>query len=522
MKKLLAPLLVVLLLFTACAPAGNQDAKQTSEKATSEKSSSSEAESQTEEEASDDITVVKTAINAEFDSLDPWKSEASDTEAVMSNVFEGLLWYNESGDIVPVLAKSYEISEDGLTYTFKLRDDVKFHNGDAFDADDVIYSYDTLAGLTSGKPLSSEFATIENLDKIDDYTVAVTLKQKNAAFLAACIRPILPKGYDNQAQEPVGTGAFLFHSYEPGQKVVLMKNADYYNDERAAKVDMVEVYIMTEPTAIVNALLSGQLDFANIDPKNVAQLESEFDILSSEQNMVQLMSMNNKRAPFDNIKVRQAVNYAINKDQIIKAVGNGYGTKIATNMSPMMKSYYPENLNQYEADIEKAKSLLAEAGLADGFETSVTVPSNYKFHVDTAQVIANQLAQIGVKVEIKQVEWGVWLDEVYKQANYDMTIIGFSGKLNPNDILKRYHSAYKKNFINFNNAEFDKLLEEAKVEIDAEKRAELYRKAGEILNNEAPAVYIMDPHLVVAMNKNLTGLKFYPLRFIDFSSIEYR
>ncbi len=513
MKKMLVLFLALMLLIAGCS------AQQTTQQTTA--ASESETGQQTDNTSANEPKVARTAIGSELDNLDPWISAASDTEAVMFNVFEGLVWYDETGKLIPALAKSWEISEDGLSYVFHLQDGVTFHNGATFSADDVVYSIEKLAGLNGEEPLSSRFGKVEKVEAVDNLTVSIKLTERNAAFLSSCIAAILPRDYADQATKPIGTGPFVFKSYEPGQKVVLEKNNSYWNDAKMAHVDVAEFYILTDPTAIVNGLKSGQIDFAEIDPKNVKMVETEFEILASPQNMVQLMSMNNKRAPFDDVKVRQAINYAVNKDQIVAAVANGYGSKLVSNMSPIMAQYYEAAGEAYAYDLERAKSLLADAGMADGFKTSITVPSNYKFHVDTAQVIANQLQQIGIEVEIKQVEWGVWLDEVYKQFNYDMTIIGLSGKLDPHQILVRYKSDYKRNFICYQNAAYDALIDRALLETDPAERAKLYKECQTLLANDAAAVYIMDPNLVVAMRKDMTGFKFFPLRFIDMSSIKY-
>lgn len=463
--------------------------------------------------------VVRTAINSDIDSLDPWLSAASDAEAIMSNVFEGLLWFDEQGELTPALAKSWEVSDDQLVYTFHLQEGVTFHNGKEFSAEDVVYSLNKLSGLGGEEPLSSRFTQLESIQSPDPMQVVVTLKEADSSFLAACVEAILPAGYDDQATKPVGTGPFAFEKYEPAQKVVLKRNENYWNKEKVASVEQAEFYIMSEPNAIVSALQSGELEFSGIDPKSVPAVESEFEIISAPQNMVQLMALNNKRAPFDDVRVRQAINYAINKDEIIQAVADGYGTPLDSNMSPSMSLYFNEDVTKYPTNIDKAKELLKEAGYADGFKTSVTVPSNYPFHVDTAQVIAAQLQQVGIELEIKQVEWGVWLDEVYTNADYDSTIIGLTGKLDPHQVLGRYESSYKKNFVGFSDPTYDQLIKEAVLEKDEQKRIQMYKQCQQILAEQAASVYIMDPHLVVAMNKSYGGFVFYPLRYIDLSSI---
>ncbi|MNQ99239.1 Heme-binding protein A precursor [compost metagenome] len=185
-----------------------------------------------------------------------------------------------------------------------------------------------------------------------------------------------------------------------------------------------------------------------------------------------------------------------------------------------MSKYYEDGLQDtYKTNLDKAKSLLAEAGYKDGFSTTLTVPSNYKFHVDTAQVIVQQLAKVGIKVKIVPVEWAVWLSQVYQGRDYDMTIIGLDGKLDPNDILNKYVSDSKNNFFNFSDPAYDKVLKEGLKEIDPEKRVALYKEAQKILTNDAAAVYIMDPNLNVALKKNIEGYKQYPLYVQDISTL---
>lgn len=465
--------------------------------------------------------IVRTTVSSEPDNLDPYISAATDTQSIMLNVFEGLMGFTEKGQIVTQLAEKESTSSDGLTYTFNLRKGVKFHNGSKFSAEDVKYSYDKLAGLSGSKALSSKYTGISKVEVKDANTVAITLKQPDVSFLSKCTIAIVPKDYTNQSQKPVGTGPFKFSQYIPGQKVVLEKNNDYYDSKRKATIDKVEFRIMTDPNAIVMALKSGDLDEASIQAKDVEGLKADFNIMQTPQNMVQLFALNNSVKPFNNLKVRQAINYAIDKDQIIKTVAQGYGTKLSSNMSPIMNVYFQDGLDKYKTNIAKAKQLLKEAGYENGFSTTVTVPSNYKFHVDTAQVIADQLSKIGIKLEIKQIEWGQWLDQVYTKANYDSTIIGFTGKLDPNDVLIRYASKYPKNFVKFNNAEYDQLINKATNEASQAQRVKMYKECQKILVDQAASVFIMDPSAITASKKNLKGFKNYPVQFWDMSGVYY-
>ena len=202
-----------------------------------------------------DKTVVRINMESEPDNLDPWLSAASDTEAVFHNVFEGLVLFDETGALIPGLAESWDISDDGLTYTFHLRDDVTFHNGKAFSAEDVVYTYESLSGLGGEEALSSKFKNLTSVEAVDDYTVTMTLAEADAAFLQYTRVAVLPKGYEDQSSAPVGTGPFVFEKYVPGQMVVLEKNEDYYDESRMPKIDEAQIYIMGDDSAVLQHVL---------------------------------------------------------------------------------------------------------------------------------------------------------------------------------------------------------------------------------------------------------------------------
>ena len=457
-----------------------------------------------------DKTVVRINMESEPDNLDPWLSAASDTEAVFHNVFEGLVLFDETGALIPGLAESWDISDDGLTYTFHLRDDVTFHNGKAFSAEDVVYTYESLSGLGGEEALSSKFKNLTSVEAVDDYTVTMTLAEADAAFLQYTRVAVLPKGYEDQSSAPVGTGPFVFEKYVPGQMVVLEKNEDYYDESRMPKIDEAQIYIMGDDSAVLTALQSGQLDAGIVYADSADYLTGDFTVNSSPQNMVQLFALNNSATPFDDVRVRQAFEYAVNKDQIIDGVFAGYATELYSNFSPVMSYFYNDELEDvYTYDVDKAKELMA-----------ITVPSNYQKHIDTAQVIAQQLKQINVNATIEPVEWGQWLEQVYTNADYQTTVVGLTGKLDPNDILGRYVSDYAKNFMKYNNPDYDKLIEEAKTASD-EERVELFKECQKMLTDDAAAVWICDPNAIAVTRSDLKGYTFYPVSFIDLSKLYY-
>lgn len=499
---------------TSAVSAGSPESQKTGEEST--------APVQTAGTENQGEKVVRINVGSEPDSLDPWMSAATDTEAIFMNVFEGLVRFDEAGSIIPGLAESWDISDDSLTYTFHLRKNVTFHNGSPMTAEDVIYTYENLSGLNGEKAISSKFSSITNLEAPDDYTVVMTLSDVNAAFLQFNKIAVLPKGYEEQAAAPVGTGPFRFVEYVPGQKVVLEKNTEYYDESHMPMIDRAEIYIMTDESAVVTALQSGQLDIAGVSAENAEILSGEFDIYNSPQNMVQIFALNNSVKPFDNVKVRQAISYVIDKQQVIDGVFGGYATELYSNFSPVMGTYYNDQLaDTYTVDIEKAKELLTEAGYGDGFSMTITVPANYQKHIDTAQIIVEQLKQVNITAEIQLIEWAAWLEDVYTNAQYQTTIVGLTGKLDPNDVLGRYTTTYAKNFFKYANPAYDGLIEKAIKETDETVRAEYYKECQKILTEDAAAVWICDPNLTVASRKDLKGYTFYPVGFMDFSKMYY-
>ena len=468
--------------------------------------------------------VLRINVASEPDSFFPWESAAADTAAIYYNIFDGLLSFDEKGALHPALAESYEISDDKLTYTFHLRQGVKFHNGADFSSADCLYTYENLAGL-NGNSVRSDMMmrSIESLSAPDEKTFTITLKYQNGGFLALNICPILPVGYTNHAEQPIGTGAYKFVEYQLHQKVVLEKNENYWNKENEPKIPRIEIYVMSDENAILSALQSKQLDIGQmLSAENARTLEKKFQLFSAPQNMVQVLGLNNSVKPLDNPLVRQAITMAVNKDEIIDGAMGGFGTKLYSNFSPILGAYYNDRLSEvYKNDINQAKSLLASAGYSNGFDLEITVPGNYRIHVDTAQIIAKQLEQIGIRCKIKTVEWTTWLDQVYTKFDYQATVIAFAGKLEPSEVLRRYYSSYKRNFTRYNNPVFDETFDKAELETDNAKRVKYYKYCQELLTKSAPAVFIADPNNTVLLRKDVRGYETYPVLFYNFAKMYF-
>ncbi len=524
---------ILIVSMTACnttTPSSNEG-DSTQETTTQTESSNTTKETDTLSTAQEEDTVSNTADNHSLvvaipqdpDYLDPHKAAASGTEEVMFNVFEGLLKPDPDGVLQPAVAEKYTISEDGRTYTFTLRKGIKFHDESPVTIDDVAFSYNRLKGTDTGEPLNSAFENVD-IEILDDTTISFTLAEADASFAPNFMEAVIPAGKTDEDYNtnPIGTGPYAFVSYTPSQKIELKKFSNYWK-EGIPTIDNVEFRIITDVNAGMMSLQAGEIDlYPRINAENIDLLPDDYTYIEGMQNMTQIMAMNNAIKPLDDVRVRQAINYAIDVDSIIDGVADGKGTKLGSNMSPAMATYYQDGLQDtYNVNIEKAKALLADAGYPDGFDITLTVPSNYSFHVKTGEMIAEQLKAIGIQVSIESIEWSVWLDRVYAGRDYDMTIIGFTGKVDPDAILKRYRTDYERNFMNYSNTSFDALLKEAKQTTDETKRAALYKEAQVILTDEVPAVYIMDPSYLVAMKKNLKGYQTYPLYVQDLSSLYF-
>jgi peptide/nickel transport system substrate-binding protein len=463
-------------------------------------------------------------ITNEPDFLDPHLAVAAGTREILFNIFEGLVKPDSEGNLNPAVASSYKPAKNGLSYTFTLRKGIKFHNGKLVTVQDIKYSLDRAAGKGTGKVLQADLANIKSVDIKDSQTVQVNLIKPDTDFLASLTTAIIPKDYKDENKKPIGTGPFKFVKYTPQQELVVAKNKDYWKNG-VPYLDKATFRIKANTDAAFLDLKAGNADLdPYIESDKAKELTDKYDVLKGNYNLVQLLALNNKVKPFNNIKVRQALSYVVEPKDIINIVGGGDGTQIGSGVFPGFKKYYQAGLEKtYKKNIKKAKELLKQAGYAKGFKFTITAPSNYKFHVDTAQVIAEELKQIGVTASIKQVEWGVWLDQVYKGRKYDATVIALdAAQLTAKALLGRYASNDPGNFINYKNANYDKIFNKAVSETDEAQKVKYYKELQTILTKDAASVFIQDPAKNVIIKKNLGGYKFYPLYVQDLSTIYYK
>ncbi len=457
------------------------------------------------------------------DSLDPNQMSAAGTREVLFNVYEGLYKPNSAGDFMPALAESYTVSDDGLTYTFTIRDGVMFHNETPMDVDDVVYSFNTCAATSVDSSLAAALSNVAKVEALDEKTVAVTLKEADSDFMAYVASVyIIPDDYTDHATAPVGTGPFKYVSRSVQENMILEKFDDYWGEK--AKVDKVTFKIYEDSTALMTALNGGAVDLVmHLSISQTQNLGDEYQILEGTMNLVQALYLNHDVKPFDDIRVRQALCYAVDVDSILELTADGHGTKLGSSMYPAFTKYFDESLTDYYTyDPEKAKELLREAGYENGFDMTITVPSNYTPHVDAAQVLVEQLTAVGIRVQMQEVEWNTWLQDVYTNRKFEATVVGFdAANLTANALLQRWTSESSKNMIGFKNEEYDQTIKKASALTDDAERTKLFKRAQEILTEQAANVYIQDLADMVAINKNLTGFEFYPLYVMDLSNIAY-
>ena len=456
------------------------------------------------------------------ESLDPHKMVAAGTKEVLFNLFEGLVKPDSDGSLIPAVASAYEESEGGKVYTFTLREGVKFHDGSLVTAEDVKFSIDKCADTSNGGPLVEAFSNIESVTIKDASTVVITLKEADTEFLAYMTTAIIPASNTAADTNPIGTGPYKFVSRSPQENFIMEKFDEYWGE--GANIEHVTFKICANADSIVMDLEGGSIDmFPRVTATQAAELSDNFEVLEGTMNLVQALYLNNAVEPFNDVKVRQALCYAISPQEIMTIISDGKGTELGSSMFPAFGKYFMKELNDtYNQDTEKAKALLAEAGYPDGFSFTITVPSNYQPHIDTAQVLVEQFKAIGVTAEIQLIEWDSWLSDVYQNREFQSTVVGVdASNLTGAALLQRFVSDSSKNFINFNNADYDTALANAIASTDDAEKTKYYKECQTILSTDAANVYIQDLPEFVAINKKYTGYEFYPIYVQDIAKLKF-
>ncbi len=471
-------------------------------------------------------STVVVGIGDDLDSLDLHNAEKAGTREVLFNIYEGLVKCTPSGDLEPAVARDYDISEDAKVYTFILRDGITFHDGSLVTVEDIKYSIERYAGIVLSDPNAvSAFSIIEEVAIVDENTVEIRLSEGNSEFLGALTCGIMPQSNEeNQDTNPIGTGPFKYVSYTPGESLVVEKYEGYWK-EGFPKVDNVEFKVVMDPEVAMLELQAGTLDiyqYLSLDQADA--LSENFNIAEGGVNYVQSLFLNNEFEPFSNTLVRQAMAYAIDRDYINKQIYDGKAAVLGTHMVDTYSKYYnSETETVYTKNIEKAKELLTQAGYEDGFEFTIVVPSNFEPHRLVAEIIVEQLKEIGITANIEMVDFGTtWLTEVYGNRNYEASVCATDSRIfAPSGWFEKNISTGTNNFTNYSNEEFDRLYEEAYATTDEEEKIELYGQMQMILAEDAASIYIQNPANLVAVNNRLAGYEFYPIAAQDLSVIYF-
>ncbi len=430
-------------------------------------------------------TSVSLGFQQEPTSLDPTSDATASIDAIISaNVLESLTTVNEAGEVVPALATAWEISEDGLTYTFTLAQDVTFHDGTAFDAEDVKFTFDRAMAEDSENPSKGVFAPIDSVTVIDPATVEIKLNTRDAFFLFGLAQGdasiVAEESADSLKTGPVGTGIYKFDSWTRGDRLTLVRNDDHRDADTAA-LERIEIRFISDPAAASAALLSGELDaFPGFPaPELLPQFEADprftVEVGSTEGEVI--LAMNNSKAPFDNIEVRRAISHAIDRSEIIDGAMYGRATPIGS-FYPLHGPAYVDLTGRYPHDTALATEMFETAGIA-GSTMTLRVPP-FPYATRSAEIIQAQLSEAGIDAKVENVEWGFWLDEVYGKLNYDMTIIAHTS---PNDLGN--FARGKDYFYGLQNDAFDALWQQISTEADPEARMALEKDAQTWLAEEA-------------------------------------
>jgi len=480
------------------------------------------------EEKLPDLIVL---TGSDASTFDPHFCTDSATEIFNKNIYNNLVKFNADLEIVPDLAKSWEVSADGLVWTFNLRQNVKFHDGTPFNAKAVKVSFERVLNPDTGSPRRSVLQSISGVEVVDDNTVKIKTSFPIASLLNRLAHPvgaiISPAAIEKYGKDlgthPVGTGAFMFNKWKVGEELILDRNPDYFDG--APQVSKVIFRIVPDDSVRSLLLESGRADIAMrlpVTELNRLKDNDKVHAIITDTVMTMYVALNNKKGVLQDVRIRQAMNYAVDKGVIINDILDGMGTVSDAPISPYTWGYSPSGT--YEHDVEKAKTLLAEAGYPNGIELELWTPvGRYLMDTKVSENFQAQWSEAGINVKIKQWEFQALMSEI-KKGEFDMVLLGWSPSTADADqgLYPVFHSSQfppASNRAHYSNVKVDKLLVEAKSEVEPGKRKELYRQAQKIIVDEAACVFLYYVRQAVVCRSNISGLEVLPTEHILFSKV---
>lgn len=464
---------------------------------------------------------VVMAMSLEPNGLDPTTSAAAAIgEIVHYNVFETLVKIREDGSIAPLLAQKWTVSPDARVVTFELRKDVKFQNGEPFDANTVRFAFERAAAADSTNKDKQNFTSIEAIRVTDPHVVAIRLKAPNPDFLfhmglsTAII--VEPKSAATNATQPVGTGPYRVEGWIKGSSLTLSK-WEGYRDPASIRMNRVTWRFISDPAAQIAALMAGDIDaMPRITGKAVDVFKSDprFRVTVGGSRAKTIMAMNNRRKPLDDVRVRRAISMAIDRKAVVIGAADGFGVPIGSHYVPGALGYVDTTgVNPF--DPAKARALLAEAGVKTPIELSLKLPPP-PYARQGGEVIAAQLAKIGVVAKIQNVEWAQWLSGVYNNRDYDLTIISHVEPLDLGNYAKDNY------YWNYDSPKFKALFARISQTGDDAERARLLGEAQRMIAADAPNVFLYQPQWISVASTRLRGLwKDVPIFANDLSALRW-
>lgn len=505
-KKFFVLFLVIALVVSSLAGCGSKDDNEAPDQGQEE---TTEKPEENNESAAKDNKDIVVAVQDTFISMDPHDTNDTLSYSAQKAMMQGLVGFDKEMNVIPVLAESYEANDEATEFTFKLREGIKFHDGTDFNAEAVKVNVDRLANPENRLKRHSLFAIVDHTEVVDEYTVKVVLKEPFGAMINNFAHPAAmmhsPKALEEFGKEvsrnPVGTGPFVFEEWVSGSHVKMVKNENYWKPDYP-KVDSVTFKPVKENGSRIAMLQTKESDFIYpvpteqvkaIDGKDGVVVEAEPSII------VRYLAMNTNKEPFNDVRVRQAVNYAINKEAFKKVVCGGYLEKMDSIIAPNTQ-FYSKQEKSYDFNLEKAKELMKEAGYENGFETEIW-SNNSSNVIKATEFLQQQLAQIGIKANLVPMESGTRLERIWSVENPDdaelqMYYAGWSPSTGDADWGIRplfagesfppnsYNTAY------YNNEEADKWIKKGIATADNEERREAYEKVQEIIWNDAPWAFL--------------------------------
>ena len=464
-------------------------------------------------EATDDTLIV--AISSEPDNLDVHLSTASPTFLVLENVYDTLVEPGPDLSFQPALASDWEVSDDLLTWTFHLRDDVTWHNGREFTAEDVVFSFNRIMDPDVGAANAFRFESVDEVRAVDDYTVEFLLNRPTPNLLAnvggfkgmAVVPEELVEG-GTMATEAMGTGPFRFVSYTPADRIVLEANPDYWGGPPS--LSSVEFRFISEPTVALTALRTGEIHMTNnVPPQDIPALDAEPDVVLEQMASIDYwyFTCNFEREPFDQTEVRQAMSYAIDREQVTQAAFFDAATPIQSAMPP--GNFWATDHAPYSHDPDRAEALLEEAGVSD-LSVDLMLTDEFPHTIQAAQVVASQWAEVGINAELRTLDFASWLDE-QGEGNYDCFLLGWLNNLDGEyGYFAQHHSEGIFNFHHYSNPEVDGLLDMARATVDDTERRDLYNEAAQHIIDDVSYAYLYTPNILMALSPDVENFEMHP------------